>query len=178
MSKVLTKLVVYWHQGVNANFKKGATAQENDDDNVSEPVKSTERTAALSCTVSLDSEVVVQPTPGRGLTEDQKAAILKAFHKDITAGTKVSKVFAQYRCGTTAVMSVLATSMTKGKQVVSVLATSMTKVKQVVNYVNYSIGRKTRTPPLQSDEQTSPSKVTDWLQNNADPSTRSSAKRH
>ena len=144
------------------SVEKGATAQEDDDDDVPEPVQSTERTAASSCTVSLVSEVVVPPTPGRGMTEAQKAAVLKAFNREITVGTKVSKALAQSRCCTTAVQAVL--------------ASSMTKVKQVVNHVNYIIESETRTPPPQSDRQMSPSKVTDWLQNYDDPSTRSSGK--
>ena len=132
-------------------------------DNVSEPAESTEMTAASSCTVSLVSEVIVPPTPGRGLTEGQKAATLKAFDKEITAGTKVSKALAQNRCGTTAALSVL--------------SPSMAKVKQVVNHVNYIIEKKGGTLTPQSDEQTSPSKVTSWLHNYDDRSTRSSGKR-
>ena len=53
----------------------------------------------------------------------------------------------------------------------------MSKVKQVVNHVNYIIEKKTKTLPLESEEQTSPSKVSDWLQNFDDPSRRSSGKR-
>ena len=48
------------------SVEKGAPAQD-DNDNVPERVESTEMTATSSCTVSLVSEVVVPPTPGRGI---------------------------------------------------------------------------------------------------------------
>jgi len=148
----------------SSSVDKGATAQQDDDDDdASEPVQSTGKTTASSCTVSLVSEVVLPPTPGRGLTEDQKKAIMRVFQKEITAGTKVSKALVQKRCCTTAVLSIL--------------ASSINRVKQVVNHVNYIIEKQTKTPPLESEEQTSPSKVSDWLHSYDDPSTRSSGKR-
>lgn len=84
------------------------------------------------------------------------------FAAEITVGTKVSKATAQNRCCTTAVLSVL--------------GTSMNKVKQVVNHVNYLIESRPGNPPKKLEEP-STSKVHGWLDSFDDPSTRSSGKR-
>ena len=116
---------------------------------------------ASSYSVSLLSSVVVPPTPSRDLSEKQKTAILRVFDKEITAGTKVTQELMQKRCCTTAVLSLL--------------ATSVSKVKQVVNHVNYLIDSRPRSPPKKVEESTS--KVHRWLEDFDDPSTRSSGRR-
>lgn len=153
----------------SASVETVAPPEEHDDDEDSEdhnektePVEATEMSAAFSCSVSLLSSVVVPPTPSRGLTEKQKAPILRVFHAEITVGTKVSKATAQNRCCTTAVLAVL--------------GTSMNKVKQVVNHVNYLIESRPRNPPKKLEEP-STSKVHGWPDSFDDPSTRSSGKR-
>ena len=118
--------------------------------------------APSSYSVSLLSSEWVPPTPDRGLSEKVKAAILRVFEREITAGTKVTKEIAQKRCCTTAVLTIL--------------ATSMSKVKTVVNHVNYIIETRPRSsPPNKSDQSTS--QVHGWLQSFDDPSTRSSGRR-
>mgnify|MGYP000415196271 FL=1 len=109
----------------------------------------------------LSSPVLVPPTPVRGLSEKEKAAILRVFEREIRTGTKVTKETAQKRCCTTAVLALL--------------ATSMTKVKKVVNHVNYIINTRPRSLPNESEQSTS--KVHKWLQDFDDPSTRSSGRR-
>ena len=54
-----------------------------------QPVTATETATASSYSVSLASSVVVPPTPNRGLTDKQKAARLKKFKPEITAGTQL-----------------------------------------------------------------------------------------
>lgn len=137
----------------SASVETVAPPEEHDDDEDSEdhnektePVEATEMPAAFSCSVSLLSSVVVPPTPSRGLTEKQKAAILRVFVAEITAGTKVSKATAQNRCCTTA-----------------------------VNHVNYLTESRPRNPPKKLEEP-STSKVHGWLDSFDDPSTRSSGK--
>ena len=58
---------------------------------------------------------------------------MRVFEREITAGTKVTKEIAQKRCCTMAVLTIL--------------ATSMSKVKTVVNHVNYIIETRPRSPP-------------------------------
>lgn len=88
---------------------------------------------ASNCSVSLLPSEVVPPTPTKGLSDKQRAAILRVFKPEIRAGTKPSRATVQNRRCTTAVLSTL--------------ATLRKKVKQVVNHVNYIIDSKLRDPP-------------------------------
>jgi len=153
----------------SANVDTVAPTEEHDNDEDSddhhetpEPVLTTQVPPASTYSVSLlSSPVLVPPTPVRGLSEKEKAAILRVFEREIRTGTKVTKETAQKRCCTTAVLALL--------------ATSMTKVKKVVNHVNYIINTRPRSLPNESEQSTS--KVHKWLQDFDDPSTRSSGRR-
>ena len=148
----------------SANVDTLAPTEEHDDNEDSgdhhetpEPVLTTQVPAPSCYSVCLLSSGWVPPTPDRGLSEKEKAAILRVFEREITAGTKVTKEIAQKRCCTTAVLTIL--------------ATSMSKVKTVVNHVNSIIQTRPRSPPPP------PRQVRTELQNFDDPSTRSSGRR-
>ena len=113
-------------------------SQESDDEKTQQSVTPSGAATGSSYSVSLVSTSRVPPTPNRGLTDKQKEAILKKFEPEITAGTKVSIATAQNRCCTTAIFSVL--------------STSMKKVKKVVNHVNYLIDNRPKIPPKQLPE--------------------------
>lgn len=124
----------------SANVDTLAPTEEHDDNEDSgdhhetpEPVLTTQVPAPSCYSVCLLSSGWVPPTPDRGLLEKEKAAILRVFEREITAGTKVTKEIAQKRCCTMAVLTIL--------------ATSMSKVKTVVNHVNYIIETRPRSPP-------------------------------
>lgn len=130
----------------SANVDTLAPTEEHDDNEDSgdhhetpEPVLTTQVPAPSCYSVCLLSSGWVPPTPDRGLSEKEKAAILRVFEREITAGTKVTKEIAQKRCCTTAVLTIL--------------ATSMSKVKTVVNHVNSIIQIRPRSPPPDKSEQ-------------------------
>ena len=94
----------------SANVDTLAPTEEHDDNEDSgdhhetpEPVLTTQVPAPSCYSVCLLSSGCVPPTPDRGLLEKEKAAILRVFEREITAGTKVTKEIAQKRCCTTAV---------------------------------------------------------------------------
>ena len=130
----------------SANVDTLAPTEEHDDNEDSgdhhetpEPVLTTEVPAPSCYSVCLLSSGWVPPTPDRGLSEKEKAAILRVFEREITAGTKVTKEIAQKKCCTTAVLTIL--------------ATSMSKVKTVVNHVNSIIQTRPRSPPPTSQNR-------------------------
>ena len=160
----------------SASSSKGAAAPAILQDASSAPPSASNSKGAAAATSSKTESVpsemaskestlvsgIVPPTPPRHrLLEKQKKHIMSTFAKQIQSGAKVSVSEVQRTL--------------RSDPNLYFFSYSKSRVKQVVNFVNYAAKteRAKATPP--QIEETPQAKVTNWLDDFDDPSTRSNA---
>ena len=140
----------------SASNTKGAAAATNYETHSLPSKKSSKRS-------TLVSGVAPATPPRQTLSEKQKDKIRSTFAKEIEAGTKVTMNEVQRTL--------------RSVPKLCILSYSKNRVKQVVNFVNYVAKTQPAEAALPKIQQTTEAKVTSWLDDFDDPSTRSKASR-